>query len=111
VCRTEVWHTFFLPLIFCLIAIRYINDKRIENIRKRAPDFITSRLAPQLSKNDGKQGPMKERPMFIAKHTAAIYCRGCIHKRYGIREEKALADDSALRNRVNMKSGKGRLTC
>lgn len=101
-------HVFFL--IFCLIAIRHMNDKRIENIRKRAPNFITSRLSFQLSKNDSKQSPIKEHPMFIAKHTAAIYCRGCIHKRYGIREEKALADDSALRNRVNMKSRKGRLT-
>jgi hypothetical protein len=71
----------------------YIEDKGIETIRSHAFDFITSRVAPQFPKNDGRQTPMKGHPVFIAQHATATCCRGCIKKWHGIRKGKVLTSD------------------
>ncbi|MFH1673678.1 MAG: DUF4186 domain-containing protein [Pseudomonadota bacterium] len=71
----------------------YIEDKGIETIRSHAFDFITSRVAPQFPKNDGRQTPMKGHPVFIAQHATATCCRGCIKKWHEIRKEKVLTSD------------------
>ncbi len=73
--------------------LSYIEEKGIETIRSHAFDFITSRVAPQFPKNDGRQTPMKGHPVFIAQHATATCCRGCIEKWHGIRKGKALTDD------------------
>jgi hypothetical protein len=46
--------------------LQYIQSKGIDTIHSHAFDFITARLSPELSKNDGKQTPMKGHPVFIA---------------------------------------------
>lgn len=71
----------------------YIEDKGIETIRSHAFDFITSRVAPQFPKNDGRQTPMKGHPVFIAQHATATCCRGCIKKWHGISKGKVLTSD------------------
>ena len=71
---------------------QYIQDKDIEAIRQHAIDFIKTRIAPQYSKNDGKQTPMKGHPVFIAQHATATCYRSCIQKWYGIKKGKALLD-------------------
>jgi len=72
---------------------QYIHSKGIDTIRSHAIDFITTRLAPAFSKNDGKQTPMKGHPVFIAQHATATCCRKCIQKWHGIEKARALSDD------------------
>jgi len=71
---------------------QYIRAKGIETIKQHAIDFISSRIASQYPKNDGKQTPMKGHPVFIAQHATATCCRSCIRKWYGIKKGKELTD-------------------
>ena len=75
---------------------QYIQDKGIDTIRQHAIDFIKTRIASQNPKNDGKQTPMKGHPVFIAQHSTATCCRGCIQKWYGIKKGKELSDEEIL---------------
>ena len=59
----------------------YIITKTIEIIRQQATDFINKRLADKYPKNDGKQTPMKNHPVFIAQHATATCCRTCLFKK------------------------------
>ncbi len=72
--------------------LSYIDKKGVEIIRSHAFDFVTSRVAPRYPKNDGKQTPMKNHPVFIAQHATATCCRNCIQKWYGIKKGNALTD-------------------
>ncbi len=58
----------------------YLKDKGFSVIEKNARDFVTERLAPALPKNEGKQTPMKNHPVFIAQHATATCCRKCLEK-------------------------------
>ena len=71
---------------------QYIQDKGIDTIRQHALDFIKTRIAAQVPKNDGKQTPMKGHPVFIAQHATATCCRGCIQKWHGINKGRVLND-------------------
>jgi hypothetical protein len=62
----------------------YITGKGLEIIRDHAFQFISTKVAPDFPKNDGKQTPMKGHPVFIAQHATATCCRGCISKWHGI---------------------------
>jgi hypothetical protein len=46
----------------------YIATKGLETIKEHAFQFINSRIAPAYPKNDSKQTPMKNHPVFIAQH-------------------------------------------
>jgi len=72
---------------------KYIQEKGIETIRTHAVDFITSRIAQEFPRNNGKQTPMKNHPVFIAQHATATCCRECIQKWHKIPKGKALHDD------------------
>jgi len=72
---------------------QYIQDKGIETIKDHAFDFINSRIAPKFPKNDGKQTPMKEHPVFIAQHATGTCCRGCLQKWHKIQKGRALSDN------------------
>lgn len=71
---------------------KYIQDKGIDNIRSHAFDFVTTRLAPALPKNDGKQTPMRGHPVFIAQHATATCCRGCLWKWHRIEKGRQLSE-------------------
>ena len=58
----------------------YVITKTIEIIKQQATDFINKRLADKYPKNDGKQTPMKNHPIFIAQHATATCCRTCLFK-------------------------------
>jgi hypothetical protein len=62
---------------------------------KHAFQFVNSRIAPDFSKNDGKQTPMRKHLVFIAKHATATCCRGCILKWHGIEKGRALNIEEA----------------
>jgi hypothetical protein len=71
--------------------INDIDIKGTETIKTHAFDFISSRIAPQKPKNDGKQTPMKNHPIFIAQHATATCCRKCLQKWHGIQKGKQLS--------------------
>lgn len=71
--------------------LKYVEDKGMETIQKHACDFIQSRLAPANPKNDGKQTPMKNHPVFIAQHATATCCRGCLEKWHKIPKDRQLS--------------------
>jgi len=68
----------------------YLRDKGILVIEKHARDFVKERLVPTLPKNDGKQTPMKNHPVFIAQHATATCCRKCLEKWHQIERGKEL---------------------
>jgi hypothetical protein len=68
----------------------YIASKGLKIIEDHAFQFISSRVAPELPKNDGKQTPMRGHPVFIAQHATATCCRGCIQKWHSIEKGKAM---------------------
>ena len=68
----------------------YIAAKGLETIKEHAFQFVNSRVASDYPKNDGKQTPMRDHPIFIAQHATATCCRGCISKWHGIEKGRAL---------------------
>ena len=58
----------------------YLKEKGLDAILKHAREFIKERLAKAYPKNDGKQTPMKNHPVFIAQHATGTCCRGCLQK-------------------------------
>ncbi|MGR3303626.1 MAG: DUF4186 domain-containing protein [Candidatus Scalindua sp.] len=68
----------------------YLKGKGFSVIEKHARDFVKERLAPALPKNDGKQTPMKNHPVFIAQHATATCCRKCLEKWHRIERDKEL---------------------
>ncbi|MGN8913983.1 DUF4186 domain-containing protein [Anaerofustis butyriciformans] len=70
--------------------IEYIDKKGIDTIKSHAFDFIEKRIAPQYIKNDGKQTPTKNHPVFIAQHATATCCRNCLYKWHHIQKNKQL---------------------
>ena len=72
--------------------IAYIDVKGMDTIKSHAEDFISEKLAPAYPKNDGKQTPMKNHPVFIAQHATASCCRGCLYKWYHIKPHTQLND-------------------
>lgn len=74
-------------------ARRYVHDKSLPVVEQHARDFISTRLAPAVIANDGKQTPWRGHPVFIAQHACAICCRGCLQKWYGIKKGRELTAD------------------
>jgi len=72
---------------------KYLREKGITAIEQHARDFVSSRLAPARPKNDGKQTPMKNHPVFIAQHATATCCRKCLEKWHRIKTGEELTDD------------------
>ena len=62
----------------------YYKEKGRDKIKEHAEDFIRTRLAPAVPKNDGKQTPMRGHPVFVAQHACACCCRGCLNKWYKV---------------------------
>ena len=72
--------------------IEYIEKKGLEEIKKQAYEIINKRLKPEIIKNDGKQTPMKNHPVFIGQHATATCCRGCLYKWHHIEKNKELTE-------------------
>ncbi len=73
--------------------LSYLRDKGLKVILGHAEDFIEKRLAPANPKNDGKQTPMRNHPVFIAQHATATCCRKCLEKWHGIRRGHKLNEE------------------
>lgn len=71
---------------------QYLQSKGFQVIEQHAREFIMERIAPSLPKNDGKQTPMKNHPVFIAQHATATCCRKCLEKWHGIKMGQELTE-------------------
>jgi hypothetical protein len=73
--------------------LQYLRDKGIPVILQHAADFVTKRLAPVHPRNDGKQTPFRNHPVFVAQHATATCCRGCLQKWHRIEQGRELTGD------------------
>ena len=64
--------------------IEYVKKIGLATLRTHAAEFVSTRLAPAVIPNDGKQTPMKGHPVFIAQHATACCCRDCLSKWYHV---------------------------
>ena len=73
--------------------IKYIDEKGLEKITSHAYDFIRKNISQANPKNDGKQTPMKNHPVFIAQHACACCCRGYKEKWHEIPKGRELKEN------------------
>ena len=71
----------------------YLEDKGLEVVMQHAEAFLDERIAPGEIFNDGRQTPMRNHPVFVAQHAAAVCCRKCIEKWHGIRKGHTLTKE------------------
>jgi hypothetical protein len=53
-------------------------------MRAHAAEIIAERLAPAEPRNDGRQTPYRNHPVFVAQHATATCCRTCLETWHGI---------------------------
>lgn len=75
------------------VEARYLAQKGLEVVLSHGEAFVDERLAPAEPKNDGKQTPMRNHPIFIAQHATATCCRGCLEKWHGIPRGRVLTPE------------------
>ena len=71
----------------------YLDRKGLDVILDHGRDFIENRLAPANPKNDGRQTPMGNHPVFVAQHATATCCRGCLEKWHAIKQGRVLTPE------------------
>lgn len=73
--------------------LAYLDTWGIRHVMQQAADLIAKRLAPAQPKNDGRQTPWRNHPVFVAQHATATCCRGCLEKTHEIAKGHALTED------------------
>ena len=73
--------------------ISYIDEKSLEEIEKHARSLVTKNISSATPKNDGKQTPTKNHPVFIAQHACACCCRTCLEKWHRIPKGRPLQEN------------------
>ena len=58
----------------------YAETWGLAAVMKHGEKLIAERLAPAFPRNDGKQTPWRNHPIFVAQHATATCCRGCLEK-------------------------------
>jgi len=53
-------------------------------MRAHAAEIIGARLAPAEPRNDGRQTPYRNHPVFVAQHATGTCCRSCLETWHGI---------------------------
>jgi Domain of unknown function (DUF4186) len=64
--------------------------RRLETMRAHAAEIIAERLAPAEPRNDGRQTPQRNHPVFVAQHATATCCRSCPARWHGIAKGRRL---------------------
>lgn len=62
-------------------------------IRRHAEDLVAERLAAAEPRNDGRQTPYRNHPVFVAQHATATCCRGCLERNHQISRGHELTAD------------------
>ena len=73
--------------------LAYLQMWGVPHVMKQAAELIRARLAPAEPKNDGRQTPWRNHPVFVAQHATATCCRGCLEKTHGIAKGHALDEE------------------
>lgn len=60
--------------------LAYLRERGFDAVVAHARDFVAHRLAPADPRDDGRQTPMRNHPVFVAQHATATCCRGCLEK-------------------------------
>ena len=55
-----------------------------QTMRVHAAQIVAERLAPAEPRNDGRQTPYRNHPVFVAQHATATCCRSCLETWHGI---------------------------
>ena len=71
----------------------YLDMWGLDRVMEQGSKFIKERLAPASPKNDGRQTPWRNHPIFVAQHATASCCRGCLEKTHEIAKGHALTED------------------
>ena len=61
-----------------------------QSMRGHAAEIIAERLAPAEPRNDGRQTPYRNHPVFVAQHATATCCRSCLETWHGIAKGRRL---------------------
>jgi hypothetical protein len=72
--------------------LAHLQTWGLAHVMKQAEELITKRLAPAEPKNDGRQTPWRNHPVFVAQHATATCCRGCLEKTHGIAKGHELTE-------------------
>lgn len=67
-----------------------VELRGMETIREHAAEIVAKRLADAQPRNDGKQTPYRNHPVFVAQHATATCCRTCLSRWHGIPAGAAL---------------------
>ncbi|MES1948119.1 hypothetical protein C84B14_12246 [Salinisphaera sp. C84B14] len=70
--------------------LNYLERRGLDTVLDHAETFVAERLAPAQPKNDGRQTPMRNHPVFIAQHATATCCRSCLEKWHRLPKNTAL---------------------
>jgi predicted Fe-S protein YdhL (DUF1289 family) len=73
--------------------LAYVETWGLPVVMKHGAKFIDERLAPAFPRNDGKQTPWRNHPVFVAQHATATCCRGCLERVHEIAKGHSLTPD------------------
>ncbi|HEX8171231.1 MAG TPA: DUF4186 family protein [Thermoanaerobaculia bacterium] len=73
--------------------LAYLQMWGIPHVMKQAEEILRKRVAAAEPRNDGRQTPWRNHPVFVAQHATGTCCRGCIAKTYEIEKGHALTDE------------------
>lgn len=68
----------------------YLEMWGVPHVLKQAAEIIDKRIAAAEPRNDGRQTPWRNHPVFVAQHATATCCRGCLAKVHEIEKGHAL---------------------
>ena len=68
--------------------VRQLGEAKL---REHVTDFVRSKLADAMPRNDGKQTPYRGHPAFKAMHACAMCCRGCMNRWWNVPRNVALS--------------------
>lgn len=64
--------------------LAYLQTWGLSHVMKQAGDLIRKRLAPAEPRNDGRQTPWRNHPVFVAQHATATCCRSCLQRHHDV---------------------------
>ena len=73
--------------------LAYLQTWGVGRVMQQAAKLIDDRLAPAEPRNDGRQTPWGNHPVFVAQHATATCCRGCLEKTHEIAKGHALTPE------------------
>lgn len=65
----------------------------IDRVLQQAREILLQRVAPADPRNDGRQTPWRNHPVFVAQHATATCCRSCLLKWHGVAKGVELAPE------------------